>query len=315
VLDGNTELPAFIQQMAEKHGFDPVALATLFQQVTIEQKILDAISRPAEAKPWHQYWPIFLTEARIREGVTFWEQNRAALERAEQEFGVPQEMIVAILGVETRYGRHTGGYRVLDALATLAFAYPPRAAFFRGELEQYLLLAREEGLDPLSVRGSYAGAMGQAQFIASSYRRYAVDFSGDGKRDLWGDTQDAIGSVANYFKQHQWQRGGAITLPALAGGGDLKAMVQKGLKPHTTVAQLRQQNVFAADRVEPQALAALIELQTAFGVEYWLGLQNFYVITRYNRSPLYAMAAYQLGQAIVSERQRTDATARAGGRQ
>ena len=299
-LEQRADIRAFVDAMAHRHGFDRASLLATFAQVQLRQKIIDAITRPAEAKPWYQYRPIFVTPTRIQEGVAFWKDNRALLERAEAEYGVPPEIIVAILGVETRYGRHKGGYRVMDSLATLAFNYPPRGDFFRGELEQYLLLAREEGLDPLTISGSYAGAMGQAQFIASSYRRYAVDFDKDGKRDLWNNTADAIGSVANYFHLHRWQPGAMVTTPAAVKGDQIQHLVVMGIKPHTPMAQLRIQGVMPEDNVNPDELASLIELETRNGREYWLGLNNFYVITRYNHSPLYAMAVYQLGQAILA---------------
>lgn len=297
-----SDVQKFINELSNKHDFDKQQLQSLFAQVKLKQKIIDAISRPAEAKPWHQYRPIFLTESRIKEGVAFWKEHRDDLIRAQQVYGVPPEIIVAILGVETRYGRHKGSYRVMDSLSTLAFAYPKRAKFFRSELEHYLLLAREEGFDPLDINGSYAGAMGQAQFISSSYRNYAVDFDADGKRDLWHNTTDAIGSVANYFMQHRWQRGAAITIPAIVGGNLIKVTVKKGIKPHSTIAQLRNRGVTPLTKADTNAMAALIELKTRAGWEYWLGLDNFYVITRYNHSPLYAMAVFQLGQAILEQR-------------
>lgn len=302
IVSERSDVQIFINELSNKHGFNKQQLTSLFQQVKLKQKIIDAISRPAEAKPWHQYRPIFLTQSRIKEGVAFWNEHREDLMRAEQVYGVPPEIIVAILGVETRYGRYKGSYRVMDSLSTLAFAYPKRAKFFRSELEHYLLLAREEGLDPLDINGSYAGAMGQAQFISSSYRNYAVDFDADGKRDLWHNTIDAIGSVANYFKQHHWQRDGAVTVPAMVGGNHIKVTVQKGIKPHSTVAQLRNKGITPKTKTDANAMAALIELKTRAGQEYWLGLDNFYVITRYNHSPLYAMAVFQLGQAILKQR-------------
>jgi membrane-bound lytic murein transglycosylase B len=298
------DVQAFIQEMQQRHGFDAQALTGVFQQVRMRQTIIDAITRPAEAKPWHEYRPIFVTNSRIQEGVTFWNQHEQALQRAEETYGVPPEIIVAIIGVETRYGRHTGGYRVMDALSTLAFNYPQRAKFFRGELEQYLLLAREEGLDPLSVKGSYAGAMGKAQFISSSYRHYAVDFNQDGKRDLWNDTADAIGSVANYFKRHHWQPGQPVIFPMQTPKNRLTytLLAEKGYKPHTPLQELAQNGVQPPAGIDATTKAALIELETQQGPKYWLGLDNFYVITRYNHSPLYAMAVYQLGQAILSQR-------------
>ena len=293
---------AFIDEISRKHGFDQQKLTKLFSEVEFKQKIIDAISTPAESKPWHEYRPIFVTKTRISEGVAFWNKYHKERERAEQEYGVPPEIIVAIIGVETRYGQHKGGYRVMDSLSTLAFGYPQRANFFRSELEQYLLLAREENLDPLSIKGSYAGAMGKVQFISSSFRNFAVDFDGDGKRDLWNNTSDAIGSVANYFKRHKWQPGGKITTPAIVGSNQIKVLVEKGIKPHSTVAELRQRGVTPKTKLDPDEMGALIELENRAGMEYWLGLNNFYVITRYNHSPLYAMAVYQLGQAILKSR-------------
>ena len=298
----NEDVNTFIKEISKKHGFNQDKLKKLFAKVQFKQQIIDAITRPAESKPWYEYRPIFLTKTRISEGVEFWNKNRKELERAQKEFGVPPEIIVAIIGVETRYGRHKGVHRVMDSLSTLAFGYPERSKFFRSELEQYLLLAREEKLDPLSIKGSYAGAMGKAQFISSSYRNFAVDFDGDGKRDLWNNTSDAIGSVANYFKLHKWQPGGMITTPAIVGSNHIKVLVEKGIKPHSTVADLRKRGVTPKTKVDPDELGALIELQNVNGREYWLGLHNFYVITRYNHSPLYAMAVYQLGQAILNDK-------------
>lgn len=301
-LTNRAEIRTFIDEMVARHGFDRQALDQLFDDTQRRQDVIDAISRPAEGKPWHQYRPIFLNAQRIGGGVEFWGQHAALLDRAEQVYGVPPEIVTAIIGVETRYGAHIGRYRVMDSLATLAFDYPPRATFFRKELEQFLLLAREEATDPLSIKGSYAGAMGQSQFISSSYRHYAVDFDGDGKRDLWNSTADAIGSVANYFKVHQWQAGQPVVSHARVTGDGYKELVARGLKPHTPVAQLEAMGITTADALPADALAALIELETETGVEHWVGLDNFYVITRYNRSQLYAMAVYQLSREIRSQR-------------
>jgi len=298
----NEDVQAFIEEASKKHGFKLDELKKLFAKVEYKQKVIDAITRPAESKPWYEYRPIFLTKSRISKGIAFWKANRKDLERAQKEYGVPPEIIVAIIGVETFYGKQKGGYRVMDSLATLAFGYPDRASFFKNELEEYLLLAREENLDPLAIMGSYAGAMGKTQFISSSYRRYAVDFDGDGKRDLWNNTSDAIGSVANYFMRHHWQPGGLVTAPAIVGSNQIKVIVEKGLKPHSTVADLSKRGVTPKIKLDPNEMGALIELQNRAGQEYWLGLNNFYVITRYNRSPLYAMAVYQLGQAILKEK-------------
>jgi len=305
---------AFIAEMAQRHGFDPAQLEAWFKAARVRGDIIDAISRPAESKPWYQYRPIFLQAARVEGGVAFWDQNAKLLARAEEIYGVPPQIITAILGVETRYGSRQGSYRVMDSLVTLAFNYPPRAAFFKSELEQYLLLTREEGVDPLSLTGSYAGAMGQTQFISSSFRHYAIDFDGDGKRDLWHNTADAIGSVANYFKEHGWERGGAVAVPVTVGGRHPQALVDKGLKPSLKVVDLQRQGIEMAQALPDDERVALIALEQKQGPEYWAGLQNFYVITRYNHSPLYAMAVYQLSEEIRARRDERLAHAGQSGR-
>ena len=303
---GRPEVNGFIDEMVEKHGFERAALETLFGQVEKKQSILDAISRPAEAKPWHEYRPIFLTPSRIDGGVQYWRENRDVLDKAAEKFGVDPRVVVAIIGVETRYGRHAGRYRVADALATLAFDYPPRAKFFRSELEQFLLLTREERVDPLEAKGSYAGAMGHGQFIPSSYREYAVDFDGDGHRDLWHSRYDIIGSVANYLSRHGWQHRAPVAHPGQVSGNDYHAYLDKGLKPATPLGKLRAAGVRVADDLPDDLPAALLELEGKHGPEYWVGFNNFYVITRYNRSPLYAMAVHQLSEEIEKQYLRAD---------
>jgi membrane-bound lytic murein transglycosylase B len=297
-LPERDDVRAFIAEMAQRHNFDRAQLEAWFKEAQVRGDIIAAISRPAESKPWYQYRPIFLQPARIEGGAAFWNEHAEMLRRAEEIYGVPPQIVTAILGVETRYGIHQGNYRVMDSLVTLAFNYPPRAAFFKSELEQYLLLTREEGVDPLSMTGSYAGAMGQTQFISSSYRHYAVDFDGDGKRDLWNNGADAIGSVANYFKEHGWQRGGAVAAPASVNGERYQALVAKGLKPSLKIADMKKLGVKPETALPDDALAALIELEQKDSHEYWIGLQNFYAITRYNHSALYAMAVYQLSEEI-----------------
>ncbi len=293
------DVEAYVDGMVKQHGFSRTDLTKLFDDAQRKQNILDAIARPAEkVKPWADYREIFVTDTRISEGVEFWRENAAALARAQREYSVPPQIIVAIIGVETRYGRHAGTYRALDALTTLAFDYPPRADFFRGELTQFLLLAREEGVDPRSLMGSYAGAMGYGQFIPSSFRSYAVDFDGDGKRDIWTNPQDAIGSVANYFSKHGWTAGGQIAEPASVTGNRADAVANESLKLLYTVGQLRAMGVAVAG-VDDAAAAGLYRMDGANGVEYWVGLHNFYVITRYNHSSMYALAVHQLGQAIA----------------
>lgn len=289
----------FITEMVRDHEFMPTPLSEVLDQAEKKQSTLDAISRPAEKTlEWKDYRKIFLTERRIKGGVRFMRKHRAVLERAELVYGVPKEMITAIIGVETYYGRMAGNYRVVDALSTLAFHYPPRAEFFRKQLKEYFILAREEGIDPLSIKGSYAGAMGYGQFIPSSYRHYAVDFDGDDKRDIWNNPKDAIGSVANYFKEHGWQTDEPVVVPAVVRGNDYQAIVNQGLKPELSVEELAAKGFSAKDRRRYQGLATAIELEGAKGTEHWLGLKNFYVITRYNHSKLYAMAVYQLSQQI-----------------
>lgn len=298
---GRSDVERFIADMVAKHGFEAAELDRLFQATHPQPRIIETITRPAEGKPWHQYRPIFVNKARIEGGVAFWQANSADLERAEREYGVPASIIVAIIGVETRYGGNTGSYRVLDALSTLAFDYPPRAPFFKGELEQYLLLTREEGLDPLALKGSYAGAMGKPQFISSSYRRYAVDFNGDGRRDIWDDSADAIGSVAHYLHIHGWQPGAPVAARARLQNGDDHGFASRGLEPNITVSQLAEAGITSEIELPGETPAALIAFESETGTDYWLGLQNFYAITRYNHSPLYAMAVYHLSQEIQAQ--------------
>jgi membrane-bound lytic murein transglycosylase B len=290
------EVQEFINRVAQQHSFERGTLEQLLAQSEFRQDAIDAITRPAEGKPWHEYRPIFLTETRIKEGAEFMAAHRETLKRAEQTYGVPAEVITAIIGVETRYGTHAGKYRILDALVTLGFDYPPRAEFFRKELEQYLLLTRENKLDPLALTGSYAGAMGYGQFIASSYRKFAVDFDGDKVIDIINNPVDAIGSVANYLAVNGWERNEPlVTFPT---ENPAVTTTSTDLKPKITLGEWRSKGYSIAPKLPDTTKAALITLPVAEGNEYWLGLQNFYTITRYNRSPLYAMAVYQLSQRI-----------------
>lgn len=297
-----TDVKEFIHMMSRDHDFDETELTTLFAHVQPSEKIIAAITRPAEGKPWYDYRPIFLTEKRITGGVKFWDQYQKELERAQQRFGVPAQIVTAIIGVETYYGRHKGRYRVMDSLSTLAFNYPKRGKFFRSELAQFLLLSREEKRDPLSFKGSYAGAMGMAQFISSSYRSYAVDFDGDQHRDLWDSPSDAIGSVANYLSRHGWVTGARVTSTAVVHGDGYKKLVDLGLKPKTSIGEIRSHGIEITQPLPDDSLAALLAFETRQGQEFWVGLKNFYVITRYNHSPLYAMAVYQLGEEIRERR-------------
>lgn len=292
---------AFSEQMHRKHGFDAASVQVTLGAAKRLESVLGAIARPAEYKPWFVYRPIFLTRERIVGGVSFWNAHAAALAKAEQEFGVPASIVVAIIGVETSYGRNTGSYRVLDALTTLAFYYPPRADFFRSELENFLLLTRDEHLDPRLPTGSYAGAMGLPQFMPSSFRTWAVDFDGNGKRDIWHNPTDAIGSAANYLARHGWQRHQPIALP-VANAAANAAQVSEKVELRRTVAQYRAAGVRTLDAAPAELSAVLLGYENKNGQEYWLGLQNFYVITRYNRSPKYALAVVQLAEAIEKAR-------------
>jgi membrane-bound lytic murein transglycosylase B len=292
----------FIDQMVTEHGFDRAALTTSLSGATIEQKILDAMARPAErVVPWHEYREIFVNDARVSAGVDFWTQHADTIDEISKQYGVAPEMMVAIVGVETYFGRRMGGYRVLDALATLAFAYPPRAKFFAGELKEFLLLSREEDLDLTKPLGSYAGAMGAGQFIPSSYRAYAVDANSDGKRDIWTDWEDVLGSVANYFKVHGWRADEAVADQATRSAEWSGKEPTNSLDLGDTVASLVKMGyVFTTGQASDAPAGAYALEAKAGGSEYWIGYHNFRVITRYNRSPKYALAAYQLGQAIKS---------------
>jgi membrane-bound lytic murein transglycosylase B len=300
------DVQAYIAELVTEHGFPESELENLFSEARRLDKVLSSISRPAERTlEWHQYRRIFIKEPRISQGRTFWAANEETLAAAEAKYGVPPEYVVAILGVETRYGNITGGYRVLDSLTTLAFDYPPRADFFRRELTEYLLLTREENADPRDLTGSYAGAMGYGQFIPSSYRAYAVDFDGDGKRDIWNNEADAIGSVANYFARHGWEPSAPVVVPVEVDGTAADGIANESLTLKRTVGELRELGVRPGDAlaaVPDDASAGLYRMMQESGPEYWLGLNNFHVITRYNRSRLYALAVHQLSQEILAAR-------------
>lgn len=287
---------SFIATMVERHGFSEQEMKTLFGEATRKDSIIEAITRPAEkAKPWKDYRKIFINERRIDEGVQFWRENRATLKRAYRDYGVNPEIVVAIIGVETYYGRNKGSFRVIDALSTLAFDYPPRGEFFAKELENFLLLSREQRKNPLDLTGSYAGAMGYGQFIPSSYRAYAVDYDNDQVADIWNNSIDAIGSVANYFAKHGWVPDGEVLVQVTRAG---EFEEYNRLQLDKTVSELRRSG-FKLARQLPDDVATLpIKVEAEQGEEYWLGLKNFYVITRYNRSHLYAMAVNELSQLI-----------------
>ncbi len=296
------EVRKFITRMVSVHGFDRAALEQLFADAQHQESALEAIARPAEAMPWHEYREIFITDSRVQDGVEFWAEHANLLRKVERIYGVPPEIIVAIIGVETYYGAQTGGFPVFDTLVTLSFDYPPRADFFKDELEQFLLLTREEKMDSPAIEGSYAGAMGMGQFISSSYREYAIDFDGDGKRSLWDSTADAIGSVANYFQVHGWESGAPVAFPAEVCGTDYRDLLKEDIVPTIAASRLPANGVKVQNTIDGDTPVALLEYDVGGRMQYWIGLNNFYVITRYNRSPLYAMAVYQLSQAIKKAR-------------
>lgn len=293
------EVRAFILDMHERYGFDVAHLTRQFATIHSNATVLRAI-RPAAVpemqRSWLRYRQRFVNERRIRNGLLFWQENGAELVRAEAIYGVPPEIITAIIGVETEYGRNMGKFSVLEALATLAFDYPPRAEFFRNELEQFLLMARENGVSPLEIKGSYAGAIGIPQFMPSSQRRYAVDFDGDDRIDLRGSTTDSIGSVARFLSMHGWQAKAPIAVPASVEG-DPTALINAGIKPVLPLKDLLEQGVTASgDDERPAALIDLVSPNQP--TEYWIGFENFYVITRYNRSSFYAMSVFQLAESL-----------------
>lgn len=287
---------SFTQEWTQK-GLSPEYIELALSKANHNPKVIEAITTPWEAKPWYQYKQLFLTEERVQDGVAFWKKHQQTLARAEKEYGVEAQMIVAIIGIETRYGQFTGTYPVLDALYTLGFSYPKRAKFFASELGHYLMLAQEEGWELTDVKGSYAGAMGWGQFISSSYRAYAVDFDGDGKRDLLNNPVDAIGSVANYFKNAKWQHGLTPAYP-LAQSPEVTTALKWNGKPITaTVAQLKQAGVAAIG--DDTMSSAILTLDASESEKQGFQVtNNFYSITRYNRSPLYAMAAFEFSQLL-----------------
>lgn len=294
----------FAERVAGEYELPAADVLALLQQARFKQSIVDAISRPAEAKPWYEYRPIFITDKRIEGGIEFWRDNEARVAAAAERFQVDPQFIVAIIGVETYYGRITGRYRVIDALATLSFYYPEqlrdRSDFFSKELMQFIALGHEEGIPVTEVTGSYAGAMGLGQFMPSSYREYAVDQDGDGRRDLWSSMDDIIGSVANYLHRHGWKYGQPVVADAqLRPDADPELLAERNHKPAETVADLAEKGVVAQTTLDPEMPAAVLGLEEQDGERVWLTFDNFYVITRYNRSPLYAMAVYELSQAIL----------------
>ncbi len=288
----------FISQMQTQYHYNADTASDLIYNIKFLPDVIKHMQKPYEAKPWYIYRKYFVTQKRIAEGIKYAKQNQTDLTRAEQQYGVPKSIIVSIIGVETFYGEYEGDYPVLNALATLAFAYPPRAKFFRAELVQYLLLTQELNFDPRKVKGSYAGAMGMPQFMPSSYRHYAVDFSGRKRKDLFHNSADVIGSVANYLNKAGWIKGQLIAVPAKITGTKYKKLLNAKLKPIYTVAQLKTYGVEPTVPLPGNTKVNIIQLQYKNSFQYWIGLKNFYAITRYNTSIHYAMAVLQLANKI-----------------
>lgn len=306
----NPAAEQFIDKMVSKHGFDRQQLHEILSQAKRLDYVLRLMDRQAPTAQvpsgpngaWLRYRKQFITPDNVQNGVAFWNQYEEALNRAWQVYGVPPEIIVGIIGVETRWGRVMGKTRILDALATLSFNYPRRAEYFSSELETFLLMARNEQDDPLDLKGSFAGAMGYGQFMPSSYRNFAVDFDGDGFADIWKNPADAIASVANYFRKHGWKQGEPVLARAHVAAGFDENLLSAGLKPELSLLDLAGKGVApVVDGLGVNRKAVLIRQEGAYGTEYWLGFDNFYTITRYNISSMYAMAAYQLAEAIKSQ--------------
>ncbi len=309
IVWANPDLPGldqFIDEMVTEHQFDAAELEAAFAEVEVKESILKAIARPAEkAKPWYEYRNIFMDQGRIYAGAEYWQQHADTLKAAEQTYGVPAEIILAILGVETRFGGNVGSFRVIDALSTLAFQYPPRSKFFRSELKHFLILSREETMPPLEPIGSYAGAMGLGQFMPSSYRAYAVDFDGDGHRDIWTNPVDAIGSIANYLHEHGWRAGESIVHATAANNNKSpEALIKRGLKPSVSRDEADAAGLVLDNLPADADIFNVFSLTQRHGEELWLGRQNFYAITRYNHSQMYAMAVVELAEAIRARYER-----------
>jgi len=304
------EIVAFINEVTEHDGLKRSEVRRLLKQARPQPKIIDMMNRPIEkVAPWWEYREHFVNGERVSDGAQFWTEHRATLERVAATYQVPPEYVVAILGVETRYGRTTGRYRVLDALATLAFDYPPRHGYFAAELAQFLVLAKENGLDPLTLTGSYAGAMGAPQFMPSAYRRYAVDASNDQRRDLWSDWDDILASVANYLHENGWQAGGPVLAETQVDPGASFQFEPHGLEPNATVESLEAHGLKVELEVAPDTPALLLLAEQRDGPAYRVGFHNFYVLTRYNTSARYAMAVHDLAQAIAQRVQTATAAA------
>jgi len=291
------DVAGFATRIAERNGLDRTAVCELFDAATVRADVLRLIVPAPVSRPpdWNRYRSGFINAKRIRQGLEFWENNRATLDQVARDSGVPAAVIVALLGVETAWGSNSGRHKAFDTLATLAFEYPPRASFFRDELESLLVLARDQGIPVAEIRSSYAGALGMPQFMPGSWRRYAVDGDGDAHIDLWQNPADAVASVANFLLRHGWQAGRPSALKAHVDGAP---EVGGGIKPDTPLGEMRQQGVRTLGEVADSEPGVLLRYGDGDSAEYWVGLQNFYVITRYNRSSFYAMSVVQLAEAL-----------------
>ncbi|MDF0604620.1 lytic murein transglycosylase B [Neisseriaceae bacterium TC5R-5] len=294
------DVQRYVDEQVATGKFKRAELEAVFANVQLKPNIIKILDKPSTSRPWYQFRNSTISEKTLTNGVAFWKKHQAILQRAEQKYGVPPEVIVAILGIESNYGRTTGSFRLADSLSTIAFNYPRRADFFRKELTEFLLLAKEEGKDPLTLTGSYAGAIGWPQFMPSSYRKWAVDFDGDGHRDIWNNPADVIGSVAYYFQLHGWRAGDDVLIPAqVQAGPQIDKLIADKFNLHYKVAELKKMGISPYAPVRDNVPAVLVPLETAPGVtDYWLGLNNFYVITRYNRSTLYAKAAQEISEQL-----------------
>lgn len=305
---------SFIAEMHAKHQFNQDKLSAMFAEAEKQDKVIELMNRQAESKEWYQYRPIFISEDRARKGAAFWNQYKTELDQAHKRYGVPPEIIVAIIGAETSYGTNVGSFPVFDTLTTLSFDYPRRAPFFRNELVEYLIMTRDENLDAMEIKGSYAGAMGPPQFMPSSYRAYAVDYEGNDSIDLLNNMEDAIVSVAHYLKRNGWDpQLSIVAVPAKVKGNGFQELISNELRPGTsvikpqkpfiTVKALEKYGVTPTTPLPGSLKVSVIELKNQNSNEYWIGTNNFYTITRYNHSNMYAMAVYQLSQEILKYHQ------------
>ena len=293
------DIDGFIDELVRDEGFSRPVLEKMFGDVEYKSRIVEIMQRPAEKRlTWAEYKNLLINDKRINDGVEFWQKHHKTLEKASEVYGVSSSVIIGILGIETGFGQNSGGFRVVDALATLGFKYPRRATFFRNELKEFLILSREQGFDPLKLTGSYAGAMGIPQFMPSSYRAYAIDFDKSGQADIWGSPADAIGSIASYLNRHGWQEGKPVAAKATVQGQKYTKVIDKNPRPTRSVNEARNLG-WRTTKVLPDAARVRgLKLEGKTGAEHWLTLTNFYVITRYNKSDLYAMAVYQLGNMV-----------------